>query len=89
MKAGLPYLTKSTWIDLRRWRIVIFFTVPESTRSSMTRWAVISTENMVERTPIASVTPKPRIGPVPSQIMMAQMISWTMCASMIVMSAFA
>jgi len=67
--------------------MVIFFTVPESIKSSITMWAVIRTENMVERTPIARVTPKPLIAPVPSQIMMAQMINCTTWASMIVVSA--
>jgi len=41
----------------------------------MMRWAVINTEKRVERTPMSRVTPKPLMGPVPSQIMMPQMMS--------------
>ena len=53
----------------------------------MTRCPVMSTENIVENTPMASVMPKPLIGPLPQKIMTAQMASCVTCASMIVTNA--
>ena len=44
MKAGLPYLMKSTLMCFSRWRIFIVLIQPPSMMNSISMWAVMSTE---------------------------------------------
>jgi hypothetical protein len=87
MKAGLAYRTKSVWMFRSKCSIGNFVTMLKLIRYSMIRCPVMSTENIVENTPMASVTPNPLTGPVPSQIMIAQMQSCVTCASTMVKNA--